>query len=204
MEKEINNSILHDWVVKLDLKHQANLLPVLRGCDTEHKELKKVTKMLRWIIGKNFIKNTNYSDDNIMDIKNLSKVIEYYGRIESKHWYNHIMLAIKTIVDKHPDPYIRKYWSDVLTTINGLTKISDRIYRLLKEKNDLSSKVSKLSKWIENHRDKVTEEQEEQLFHMKKYLAIVTGNIMEYCEDEILIYSSGEITLFYNEKGNIS
>lgn len=195
MEKEINNSILHNWVVELELKHQAHLLPVLRGCDTEHSELKKVTRMLRWLIGKNFVKNTNYSNDNIMDVKTISRTIEYYGKIESRHWYDHIITAIDIIQEHHPDTYVRHYWSEVLITINGLTKIPERIYRLLKEKNDLSDKVGKLTKWIEKHPDKVTEEQEEQLFHMKKYLTTVTNNIMRYCEDEILIYSSGRITL---------
>lgn len=52
----MNNSILHDWVVELDLKDQAHLIPVLRGCDIEDDKLKLVTKMLRFLIGKNFIK----------------------------------------------------------------------------------------------------------------------------------------------------
>jgi len=29
------------------------------------------------------------------------------------HWFDHIVMAIKIIANKHPDNYVRIYWNDV-------------------------------------------------------------------------------------------
>ncbi len=192
--EEVNNSILHDWVTKLELKHQAKLLPLLRGCDTECSELKKVTKMLRWLIGKNYISNTKYSDDSILNVSNAAYYIEYNGKVESTHWYDHIILGIKTIVEFHPNPYVRKYWNSVLVDIDTLVILPDRIYSMLKESHELSLKTDNFNKWLKKQ-SVIVEEAEEQLYLMKKYLSILNTKLETYCNDNSLNYSNNNICI---------
>lgn len=187
MEK-INNSILHDWVVNLELKHQAKLLPVLRGCDTEHKKLKPITKMLRWLIGKNFVKKTSYSDDKLLCAKEAARCLTYYGNIESKHWLDHIITAIKTIMEHHPDTYVKHYWTSVFNSMDMFITLPDFVYRLLKERYDLDDKIYKLGEWADKDYNDVTSDQKEQLLIMRRYVTIVDNRIRAYCEDNSLEY----------------
>lgn len=173
----MNKSIFHDWVVDLDLKSQSSLLPVLRGCDMEHPELKKITKMLRYIIGKNFVKETKYSDDVILQAKDTARIIIDVGQRESMHWYEHIRYAIDTIQGKHPDSYVRYYWRLVVDEMNLLPKKEPHVYRMEKEYIDLKDKTDKLSNFINQGSDKVTEDQKEQLNHMKSYLIVLSKRL---------------------------
>ena len=194
MEK-VNNSILNDWVVNLDLKHQAKLLPVLRGCDTEHDKLKDITKMLRWLIGKNFVKKTNYSNDKLLTIEATAHWLVYYGNIENKHWCDHIVLAIDVIREHHPDTYVRHYWSCVYGIMSTFVKLPDFVFRLIKEKNDLDDKIDKLTKWMDNNYNDVSNDQREQLLIMQRYSSLVENRLIKYCEDHQLEYKNSVIEI---------
>ena len=146
--------------------------------------------MLRWLIGKNFVKNTNYSDNKLLPIETVAHYVVYYGNVENKHWYDHIMLAIKTIIDHHPDTYVKHYWSNVYGIITTFIKLPDFVYRLLKERNDLNDKITNLTKWIDNNYDATTNDQREQLLLMQRYSELVNNRISKYCEDNHLIYNN--------------
>lgn len=175
----MNNSILHDWVVELDLKDQAHLIPVLRGCDIEDDRLKLVTKMLRFLIGKNFVKKTKYSDDNILNINKFVEIL-IYSRSISNHWVEHIVLAIKIIAEKHPDAYIKYYYNQIIKEYSIAPILEPFIYRLYKERDELSIKITKLKTWIDNNETEVYSDQREQLLLMQRYLEIVIKRLKDY------------------------
>lgn len=176
---DMNNSILHDWVVELDLKDQAHLIPVLRGCDIEDDRLKLVTKMLRFLIGKNFVKKTKYSDDNILNINKFVEIL-IYSRSISNHWVEHIVLAIKIIAEKHPDAYIKYYYNQIIKEYSIAPILEPFIYRLYKERDELSIKITKLKTWIDNNETEVYSDQREQLLLMQRYLEIVIKRLKDY------------------------
>ena len=111
-----NNQLLQDWVMSLEYLEQATLVSALRGMDDErgNKITKPVVKMFRYLIGNQesrMVKN-KYATDEILDIKEAANLI-YEGKEISKHWYEHFVGAIKIIVKKHPNNYVRNYWSKV-------------------------------------------------------------------------------------------
>ncbi len=183
----MNNSILHDWVVELDLKDQAHLISVLRGCDIEDDKLKLVTKMLRFLIGKNFVKKTKYSDDNVLNINKFVEIL-VYSRSISNHWVEHILLAIKIVAEKHPDPYIRYYYNTIIKEYNNIPILEPFIYRLYKERDELIVKITKLKTWIDNNEVEVYSDQREQLLLMQRYLEIVINRLKDYFDKNNLKY----------------
>lgn len=183
----MNNSILHDWIVELDLKDQAHLIPVLRGCDIENDRLKLVTKMLRFLIGKNFVKKTKYSDDNILNINKFVEIL-VYSRSISNHWLEHIILAIKIVAEKHPESYIRYYYNNIIKEYNSIPILEPFIYRLYKERDELIVKITKLKTWIDSNETEVYSDQREQLLLMQRYMEIVIKRLKDYFDKNNLMY----------------
>lgn len=185
---KVKNCLLKDWIMELDHISQSKILPVLRGCDTEDKQLKRITIMLRWLVGENFIKYDNYSNDKLIEIDEVSEIIVTEGRVESIHWFNHVCDAIKVISEKHPNSYIRYYWKEVYANITTyLSKEEDTldidvnvILRLIKERKDLSVKIDKLSNFLGNVNLKHLHDdsQKDQFELMKQYLNILDKRIL--------------------------
>lgn len=183
----MNNSILHNWIVELDLKDQTHLITVLRGCDIENDRLKLVTKMLRFLIGKNFVKKTKYSDDNILNINKFVEIL-VYSRSISNHWLEHILLAIKIVAEKNPESYIRYYYNNIIKEYNSIPILEPFIYRLYKERDELIVKITKLKTWIDSNETEVYSDQREQLLLMQRYMEIVIKRLKDYFDKNNLMY----------------
>lgn len=122
--KESINPVLQDWVMSLGWKEQTGLISAIRGVDSSDddkgvvRNCKKITKMIRYLVLNNADSKTGFMSDRVIEIHDLvdilntlnDKVIQ--GQV-SFHWFDHIFIAIKIIIDKHPNPYTRVYWSSV-------------------------------------------------------------------------------------------
>lgn len=132
-------SVLQPWVEKLSWKEQTGLISAVRGIDdTEangYDDLKKITKMLRYLILNNADNKTEFMTDKIMEADYLKSVLNIEAsyvknsKYTEGHWYAHILLAIKIIMNKHPNPYTKKYWAGIYD------KLEVKDYKELTEKN---------------------------------------------------------------------
>jgi len=112
--------VLQDWVLELGYYDQAHLLAALRGMDVEkgNEITKPAVKLFRRTIGSNvkeMVKN-GYATDEIIEPNKLAYIISN-GKSYSEHWYEHFIKAIKIISTKHPNCFVRYYWSQVISTI---------------------------------------------------------------------------------------
>lgn len=116
-------SVLQPWVEKLSWKEQTGLISAIRGVDDTdangYEDLKKITKMLRYLILNNADNSTQFMTDQIMEADFLKSVLNIEAsyvknsKYAEGHWYSHILMAIKIIMHKHPNPYTKKYWYDI-------------------------------------------------------------------------------------------
>jgi len=112
--------ILQNWVLELDYYDQAHLLAALRGMDVEkgNEITKPAVKLFRRTVGTNvkeMIKN-GYATDEIIEPNKLAYAISN-GKSYSEHWYEHFIKAIEILSTKHPNCFIRYYWSQVISNI---------------------------------------------------------------------------------------
>lgn len=121
---DIINSVLQDWVMTLNWKEQTGLISSIRGTDGINldeevdERCKCITKMIRFLILNNADSKTKFMTDDVIDTDSMvSKLRMIYEEITvsniSAHWFDHIFLAIKIIMKKHPNAYIRMYWLTV-------------------------------------------------------------------------------------------
>jgi len=116
-----NKEQIQDWVYVDTKPHEFGfLISSLRGIDIDEPYIntncKKITKMIRYLITNPYKEGTGYCDDKILpEIDVAGIMIE--TREYSEHWYEHTLLAMKIIKNKHPNPYVRKYWYTVLGMI---------------------------------------------------------------------------------------
>lgn len=129
---DIINSVLQEWVMTLKWKAQTGLISAIRGVDmidvdptdtNINNKCKTITKMIRYLILNNADSRTNFMIDIIPTIDELVDVLnEIHEQVSlgvvSNHWFNHVFLAIKIIIDKHPNAYTRMYWLTVYTKYN--------------------------------------------------------------------------------------
>ena len=128
----IINSVLQEWVMTLKWKAQTGLISAIRGVDmidvdptdtNINNKCKTITKMIRYLVLNNADSKTNFMTDIIPTIDELVDVLnEIHEQVSlgvvSNHWFNHVFLAIKIILDKHPNAYTRMYWLTVYTKYN--------------------------------------------------------------------------------------
>ena len=129
--------LIQEWVYKSTTdKEQAALISCLRGMDDKYGNdiTKPVVKMLRYLITKSYEKKKylNYTTDDVYEIKDIVNMI-FSGWKVSLHWFDHIKLAIQAIKLKHPNNYVRKYWSEVYTQVMILIDDFQRHTKMLEE-----------------------------------------------------------------------
>lgn len=126
------NPVIQEWVMTLKWKAQTGLISAIRGVDmidvdpTDidiNSKCKTITKMIRYLVLNNADSRTNFMTDIIPTIEELVDVLNEIREqvslgVVSNHWFNHIFLAIKIIMDKHPNAYTRMYWLTVYTKYN--------------------------------------------------------------------------------------
>ena len=115
-----NNSVLQDWVTALHWKDQTTLISSIRGCDNEDDDYKELTRSLRGLILNNADKpdkvggfmnvHTILTDVEIYDIINKAKSDT---SVLGEHWLGHMAMAIQMLGKRHPNIYVRCYWSGV-------------------------------------------------------------------------------------------
>lgn len=163
MNKTIN-PVLQDWVMTLNWKEQTGLISAIRGldgCDID-KELdrscKKITRMIRFLVLNNADTRTGFMSDSVMEI---NKVVDILNTINdqviqgliSLHWFDHIFMAIKIIIDKHPNPYIRIYWHTVYDKYNtsGAVNVEKVILKEVEESNLTMDDIKNIVSEIDNN-----------------------------------------------------
>lgn len=126
--KKNNTPVLQDWVVELSWKEQTGLISAIRGLDLPedsdyYKESKTITKMLRYLILNNADSKTSFMELDVVyhenDVSDVLYTISNLGSMY-KHWYDHIMMAINIIVNKHDNPYVRHYYKGVKDCLDFL------------------------------------------------------------------------------------
>lgn len=109
-----NPTILKDWVANLNLPAQSKVIPVFRGNDNESTGCKKVSKMLRWLCGKNYIDDTPYSDDTVIPTEEAINIL-LKEKAFNIHWVEHVIECGKIIALFHPFKRYRSYWGKIVT-----------------------------------------------------------------------------------------
>lgn len=142
-------TVLQEWVARLSLIQQSNLISVTRGTDIKNGECgksKNITRMLRYIIVVDAGKKNTYMSDTVISrsqiIKHLSRSIP-----TNIHWVEHIASAAYVIGNEHYDPYIREYWLGLAGVIR---------FKLRKHIEDEKARVKK-EKYIKSIIDKYTD-----------------------------------------------
>ncbi len=118
------NSVLQEWVMCLNWKEQTGLISAIRGVDgvdldeEVNDRCKCITKMIRFLVLNNADSKIKFMTDDVIDTDSMVyKLKMIYEDITlsniSIHWFDHILLAIKIIMKKHPNAYIRMYWLTV-------------------------------------------------------------------------------------------
>ena len=121
------NPVIQEWVMTLKWKAQTGLISAIRGVDmidvdpTDidiNNKCKTITKMIRYLVLNNADSRTNFMTDIIPTIEELVDVLNEIREqvslgVVSNHWFTHIFLAIRIILDKHPNAYTRMYWLTV-------------------------------------------------------------------------------------------
>ena len=119
--KNVKSPVLQDWVIDLSWKEQTGLISAVRGLDLPedsdyYKESKTITKMLRYLILNNADSKTSFMELDVVyhenDVSDVLYTISNLGSMY-KHWYDHIMMAINIIANKHNNPYVRHYYKGV-------------------------------------------------------------------------------------------
>ena len=147
---DIINPVLQEWVMTLKWKDQTGLISAIRGIDmigidpTEievSNKCKSITKMIRFLVLNNADSRTNFMTDKVIILDKLVDNLLYLHKqvslgILSNHWFDHILLAIKSIRAFHPNPYTRMYWDTVYTKYN--TVPTPNAERVVLEENDIT------------------------------------------------------------------
>lgn len=121
---DVINPVLQEWVMCLNWKEQTGLISAIRGVDgvdldeEVNDRCKCITKMIRFLVLNNADSKTKFMTDDVIDTDSMVyKLRMIYEDITlsniSIHWFDHILLAIKIIMKKHPNAYIRMYWLTV-------------------------------------------------------------------------------------------
>lgn len=144
MNKTIN-PVLQDWVMTLNWKEQTGLISAIRGVDINdneviEKECKSITRMIRFLVLNNADSKTNFMTDEVLAPSDIVNKLEYlYDQISlgnlPLHWSSHIFGALKIIIEKHPNKYIRLYWHTAKDTYK-----TNILNKLKKEENPHDSK----------------------------------------------------------------
>lgn len=133
---KVTNSVLQDWVMTLTWKEQTGLISAIRGVDMEDggtsQYCKTITKMIRYLVLNNADAKTTFMTDEVSPIDEVVanlKLLHIHVSLGtlSYHWFDHIFLAIKIIMDKHPNAYTRMYWSTIYTKYNTPSVIKDSL-----------------------------------------------------------------------------
>lgn len=135
---KVVNSVLQEWVMSLSWKHQTGLISAIRGVDMEDgstsQYCKTITKMIRYLLLNNTDNKTKFMNDEVSPIDEVVAILNLLHDhvalgILSNHWFDHILLAIKSIIDNHPNPYTRVYWLTVYNNYNmsGVSKVEQVI-----------------------------------------------------------------------------
>jgi len=118
-------SVVHDWIIKIPLRKQGTLLSVIRGSDSyqgNDKQAKNITRMLRYIIVKESGKNPKYMSDKVVPIDTTIRVLKS-RYANNRHWVEHIIGASKVIkVEYKENPYAQEYWGKVFEEMKLFTK----------------------------------------------------------------------------------
>lgn len=147
---DIINPVLQEWVMTLKWKDQTGLISAIRGIDMigidptdieVSNKCKSITKMIRFLVLNNADSRTNFMTDKVIILDKLVDNLLYLHKqvslgILSNHWFDHILLAIKSIRAFHPNPYTRLYWDTVYTKYN--TVPTPNAERVVLEENDIT------------------------------------------------------------------
>ncbi len=147
---DIINPVLQEWVMTLKWKDQTGLISAIRGVDMigvdptdieVSNKCKSITKMIRFLVLNNADSRTNFMTDKVIILDKLVDNLLYLHKqvslgIVSNHWFDHILLAIKSIRAFHPNPYTRIYWDTVYTKYN--TTPTSNAERVVLEENDIT------------------------------------------------------------------
>lgn len=117
--KNKHETVLQDWVCKLNFKQQTGLISAIRGFDGEEGEsfgysLKDITKMVRGVILKNADSSTKFmslSPLNTSDV--VDTLVKWTEHKEDWHWLNHIVMAMHTISLYHYNDYTKLYYLEL-------------------------------------------------------------------------------------------
>lgn len=132
--KNKHETVLQDWVCKLNFKQQTGLISAIRGFDGEEGEsfgysLKDITKMVRGVILKNADSSTKFmslSPLNKSDV--VDTLVKWTENKEDWHWLNHIVMALHTISLYHYNEYTKLYYLELCKEYARQVKcINDRI-----------------------------------------------------------------------------
>lgn len=120
----MSKSILQDWVMGLELRHQGVLLTAVRGCDTapKHDASKAITKHFRAVIlnahcgdptgAATFIQ---VADPDLLKarIDAFRKDLDHYPH----HYVMHFIHACEIVGYKHPDDSIGECWLEAYRSL---------------------------------------------------------------------------------------
>ena len=138
---DVVNPVLQEWVMCLNWKEQTGLISAIRGYDGVYKVssksgdiLKRITKMIRFLVIKNADKNTKFMSDEIISIESLKDYMDDILLNVDTHFIEHMLKAIKIIKDKHPSNYVRLFYKNLYDEITSLIEIYDRKIELETDK----------------------------------------------------------------------
>lgn len=123
--------VLRDWVFELNWKLQTGLISSIRGIDAPDDDIgtelmedcKSITKMLRYIILNDADNKTNFMSDRVVFVSKVVSTLESIKAIgKYNHWYDHIVLAMKTIGRSNPSDYVRHYYRQVLSMLGEISE----------------------------------------------------------------------------------
>jgi hypothetical protein len=123
--------VIRDWVFELNWKLQTGLISSIRGIDAPDNDIgtelmedcKSITKMLRYIILNDADNRTNFMSDRVVFVSKVVSTLESIKAIgKYNHWYDHIVLAMKTIGRNNPSDYVRHYYRQVLSMLGEIAE----------------------------------------------------------------------------------
>jgi hypothetical protein len=105
-KKELNKSVLQDWVIELSLKKQTVLIETTRAPDIlQSEKILQLKRFLRMMI----LKNADKASDFMNVIPILPKYEELKREFESMsvHSFHHLLMTIEILGYEHPSPNIK-------------------------------------------------------------------------------------------------
>jgi hypothetical protein len=177
-----NKLCIQAWVKDLSHQHQSGVFSALRGCDDETSSLKIVTKQIRYLVIEDFKDSEKYMTDSLLSTENILKILNEDALYTNYHWRNHIVYVVSILATRHPDAYVKHYWTNVMEGIDFL-KYKAYELRLFKEYYELFNKHKNLIKYLKNNEG--DELHQQQLKVMNEYLEIIKFRITDIDEEHI-------------------